>query len=354
MENLLKLSKNLIKDNLVDANSKLIDCLYSLEKSENKFLVILKGNHVEGVITDGDIRRYLLKNSTLDIKINKVTKKNFHFVNEKESLAQVNYLLDKKDIDFILILNSDKKLKGVYVRSKPKTNIINNSCLIQAGGYGKRLGDLTRNTPKALIEIGDKRLIDIQIQKLYNQGFRNIYISVHHLKNKIIKYVNKNINSSYSDLNINFVVEEKPLGTFGSVASLKKEVDPFLVINCDVLAEVNYKDFMSSFNTKETLIRVGLTNYEIQIPFGVVNTNKQKIVSFVEKPIENYFINTGIYLVNPLLIRSMRKNVKLDFDDFINKHGKLGDIDSKLIISDWFDIGTKNTLDSARKFYKIK
>ena len=155
MENVLKLSKNLIKDNLVDANSKLIDCLYSLEKSENKFLVILKGNHVEGVITDGDIRRYLLKNSTLDIKINKVTKKNFHFVNEKESLAQVNYLLDKKDIDFILILNSDKKLKGVYVRSKPKTNIINNSCLIQAGGYGKRLGDLTRNTPKALIEIGD-------------------------------------------------------------------------------------------------------------------------------------------------------------------------------------------------------
>ncbi len=352
MQKITRLSNSSIKENIVDIGKNLIFCLEALEKSNNKFLVVTQDKIVKGVLTDGDIRRYLFKTSNLNTNIKNVMNKNFKFISESSNIKSARSRMANEDIDFILIIDNKSILKGAYLLEDKNTNVISNACLIQAGGYGKRLGELTKNKPKALVEINGRTLIEIQIEKLYEQGFRNIFISVHHLKKKIINYIDKNI--KYTDLNMNFIIEQKPLGTFGSVISMKNEREPFLVKNCDVLTEVDYKDFMKSFDKKKTLLRVGLTNYEIQIPFGVASLGNKDSITFIEKPVKNYYINTGIYLVNPFLIKPIRKNVRLDFDEFTKKHSKLGKVESKLIMSHWFDIGTQNNLESAREFYSKK
>lgn len=349
INNIYKLRPSSIKTNTVDIDDSLMSCLKSLEKSEYKFLVVQKSKVVKGVVTDGDIRRFLFKSSNLNTSIKEVLNKNFHSVTENTNMEKVTQIMEKKDIKFLLILDKDSKLIGVYQTKPKKIQTLPNACLIQAGGFGTRLGKLTKNKPKALIEVEGSSLIDIQIGKLYQQGFRNIYISVHHLKDKIISHINKNI--EFTDVNINFIIEEKPLGTFGSVISLKNESEPFLVKNCDVLDEIDYENFIKSFDAKKTLMRVGLTNYEVQIPFGVANVDKKNVITFDEKPIKNYLINTGIYMVNPLFLKSIRKNIKLDFDEFLSRYSHLGIIESKLIMTHWFDIGTKDNLNSARKFY---
>ncbi len=349
IEKIHKLSPSSINTNIVNVEDTLMSCLKSLENSEYKFLVVKEGEIVKGVITDGDIRRYLFSTSNLNTPIKNVINEKFYFVNKETSILKIREIMNKQDVKFLLFLDKDTKLKGVYLAKPEKIQTIPNACLIQAGGFGTRLGNLTKNKPKALIEVEGTALIDLQIQKLYEQGFRNIFISIHHLKEKIIRHIDKNI--EFSDLNISFITEDKPLGTFGSVVSMKNESEPFLVKNCDVLDEIDYKNFMKSFNKKNTLIRVGLTNYEVQIPFGVANVDKRNVITFDEKPIKNYLINTGIYMVNPIFLKSIRKNVKLDFDEFLNKYGNLGSVESKLIMTHWFDIGTRDNLNSARKFY---
>ena len=342
---------NNIEKFLISGSESLENILTLMEKGAERILLVVDvKKKLLGTITDGDIRRELIS-SGLNASSNaqKIMNQAPIFSIDKEKDRWSNYFIEN-EIEHLPICTEDKIVKKIIRFTPEKNNLLKNvSVLIFAGGKGVRMGDKYSNTPKAIIEINEQSLIARILDNLGNEGFHNISIALNHESEKIINYLNEKI----PDNSFNFIIEDEPLGTAGALFELIKQdgiEENILAINSDILFQSNLTKFLDHHIDLENDITVGTAKYSYKLPYGVVHEENVDQFSIEEKPIQNFNVLSGIYIVNKEILGRF-KTTKLDMDNLIKTiqemNNSIGYYD---IGSKWMDVGNEEALELAKKF----
>ena len=237
---------------------------------------------VVGSITDGDIRRGIVRESfQLNDSVNNFMNPNFEYLEAETDYFEEFNNLKKKRISFLPVLNLNKEILHIYDFSKLKA-ILPIEAIIIAGGEGKRLRPLTNEVPKPLLNIGDKPIIEHLIRRFNYFGISKITISINYLGDQLVKYFNANLNLNTK---IDFIRESTPLGTLGSVSLMESfECDDVLVVNSDILTDIDLSDFYKFYKDSSADMAVATVPYKVNVPYAVLETSDASIISFSEKP----------------------------------------------------------------------
>jgi dTDP-glucose pyrophosphorylase len=341
-KNLKKYKKNIIK-----INTKLINVINIFDTTNVPCaFVINKNGDYLGTISDGDIRRALLKKISLNDTIKNIYNKKSHFIFLKDinNLDKVRFVTSNFIIRFVPVLYKKKIIDIIDRENISLSSKIKNDVIIMAGGHGKRLLPITNKIPKPLIKIKGKPIISKIISNLSNQGFTNFTIILNYLGKKIIEYF-KTYN--LTNINIKFIIENKELGTFGGVSLVKKLSDNFILMNGDVISNLNFRNMLEIHEKKRNLATLGVINYNRMQSYGVVYYRNENLIKIKEKPQNIETINSGIYVFNKKVLKLINKNSKIDTPEFLNKLGKKVKIYP--IYEKWSDIGTYEDLKRARR-----
>ena len=295
---------------------------------------------MKGLLTDGDIRRLLLKGSRLSDRIYKKYNKNFFYI-KKNNVNKVNLQEIKKKFSHVPILKK-RKIISLLLKDDLHVEKKSNYIFILAGGLGSRMGNLTKNLPKPMLKINKKSILENQINFFKKKGFYNFIISVNYLSNKIINYFG---NGKKFDLNIKYCKEKKFLGTAGPLSLLrnKKMIDDIIVINGDIYADIDFGKILAYHKKNNKDLTLCATRQQYKFPFGVINKNTKTLDFIDEKPEFNFLINSGIYILKPKMLNFLKINKYLDMNNFINNLKKnKKKIGIYLIYERIFDIGNKS------------
>ena len=303
---------------LLTQDSSIFDAIKNLEKTAVQIVLVInsKKNFV-GTLTDGDIRVNILRGIKLNTFLKKIMNKNPITVKKKISEEEALEIMKKKSINHLPIIKKNKVVGLYHVNLKKNYLKLKNIFVIMAGGKGKRLLPLTKHTPKPLLIYKKKHLIEHILQKIKDAGLFKVYISVNYLKDKIIKKLK---NGSTYNLSINYIKEKYILGTAGSLSYLQnKTKEPILVSNCDVITDMSYLKLLDFHKKKKSDLTVVIKEHQSINPFGQIKIKDSKILNIIEKPISMSFINAGIYVINPQIIKYIKKNQQLDMNGLIVK-----------------------------------
>lgn len=308
--------------------------------------VIDNENKVVGTITDGDIRRGLIRGLNLDNTILDFLYKDFHFILQgKNNFDKLKIFRDKK-LKAVPLLTEDRKLVKIIDFTTAKS-ILPIDALIMAGGEGKRLLPLTKDVPKPLLKIGDKEIIAYNFDRLLQYGITRQYVSVKYLSKQIIDFC------KYYDENINFhiIKEKKFLGTAGALSLIDDFYnDTILLMNSDILTNIDYEDFYKTFLEKDADIMVASIPYHVDLPYAIFDSDDRNVKAFKEKPSYVYYANAGIYLLKKNILDMIPSDQFYDATDLMEQVIKLG---KKLIHypipSYWLDIGKPDDFEKAQK-----
>jgi dTDP-glucose pyrophosphorylase len=318
---------------------------------EDLTLFIVDNHEVlSGVITDGDIRRGLIKGITLDEAVSNIMNINFKYIFENEMSFELIDQLKKSSVKIIPVLCEDKKVLR-FINVSDIKSFLPLDAVIIAGGRGERLLPLTKDLPKPMLNIGNKPILEHNIDLLSKYGISNIYISVNYLKNCIKDYFD---NGTKKNIDIHYIEEELPLGTIGSIklSNTYKNSD-LLIMNSDLLTNINLADFYNSFKESEADMSIATTSYNVNIPYAVLDVENGLVKSFKEKPTFNYFSNAGIYLIKKDLINEIPENEFYNATDLINQLIKLNRVVITYpILGYWLDVGKHEDYIKAQEDIK--
>lgn len=306
---------------------------------EGYSIIVDKEGKLIGLITDGDIRRYLINKDSKD----------FHsFVNQnplthaddgapRNSLV---LLMRRKRITLLPIVDKNNILVNVISLKDVFFEFIDNPVVLMAGGLGSRLRPLTNDLPKPMLPLGDKPIIERLINRLVECGYYNFYITVNYLSDKIVDYFG---DGKELGVNIQYVHETKRTGTAGSLFYLKDKINmPFIVMNSDLYVKsLDFRAMLKYHEMNESVATMGVVNKSFQVPFGVIETKSDVITDIKEKPDYEYLINGGVYLLNPEVLNLIENDEFLDMPSLFRALMSKGDKTLKYRIrGGWTDIGT--------------
>jgi|AntAceMinimDraft_5_1070358.scaffolds.fasta_scaffold13583_4 dTDP-glucose pyrophosphorylase len=342
--------------NIISSNATIkdaINLLNTVGQSGAVLYVISEGNHaLIGTLTDGDIRRGILNNIDVGQSPEAVCNKDYFWVEFSQNWIQDDVLkkAQAKGIKHIPLLHSDRTLVKIIDLSVYKS-FLPLDAVIMAGGQGTRLRPLTLTTPKPLLKVGSKPIIEHNVDRLKSFGIQHITISINYLGDQLVTYFG---DGTKKDLKINYVEENKPLGTIGALGLIGNyENDNLLIMNSDLLTTINFEDIYDEFiETKADMI-VATTTYEVKIPYGVVETDGNEVISLAEKPTYTYYSNAGIYIIKKELVDLIPKNEHFNATDLMEK---LFQMKKKVvnypILDYWLDIGKHHDYEKAQKDIK--
>jgi dTDP-glucose pyrophosphorylase len=334
--------------------SKQATCLEALkkldsEKSNQTLFVIDENERLLGTVTDGDIRRGLIKGLTLDNPIYLFCYLNFSFICKNINVSEIQRL-KKEGIKVLPKLNDAGQIEKVYDLIR-LSSVLPVHAVIMAGGRGERLRPLTDNTPKPMLLLGNKPIIEHNIDRLISFGIEKITISVRYLSDQIINYFK---DGSMKGISIDYINEETPLGTIGCLSLIKNiEHDTVLILNSDLFTSINFEDFYLNFVNENADIAVASIPYSVDIPYAIMELNENRIISFQEKPKNTYYANAGIYLIKKERIDLIPKNTFFNTTDLMER---IIAIKGKLIHSPitgyWIDIGKHDDYNKAKEIIR--
>ena len=336
------------KSTILQDSKKIKDVINRLNRSSLQIiLVVSKDNKFVGTITDGDLRRGMIKGLNLNDRITKIVNKKSTFVNPKLSFEDAKILMKANWIRHIPIIDKSKKIVGLHLLDEISNISIPNTFVIMAGGLGKRLRPLTKNTPKPMLKIGNKPILEHIITKAKTTGFKNFIISVHYLHKKIRNYFK---DGKKLNVKIKYIYEKTPKGTAAGLKNLKiKNKDPILITNGDVISDVDYAKIIEYHKNYKSDATVVIRNITQKNHYGIVKLKEKKIIGFEEKPNFVININTGIYVLNNNLLRLLN-NKREDMPNFLEKLRKKNKkIIAYPIYEKWVDIGTKLNFKNTKK-----
>lgn len=309
--------------------------------------IVNDNNQLIGSLTDGDIRRGLLKGLTIEASVatfmNTFSK---CFIAGEDNFEKVKKYKEA-GIRFIPEIDANKTILRIVDLEKVRS-IIPADAILMAGGKGERLKPLTDDIPKPMLKIGDKPIIYRNIERLAKYGVNNFHISVGHKANQIIDGLKQH---ALEDVSLRFIKEEKPLGTIGSVKLIKEfKNDTILLMNSDLLTNIDFHDFYKKFIDSKADMQVATIPYHIDVPYAVMDINDaNEVVSFHEKPRYTYYSNAGIYLFKRELIDLIPLNESFDATHFMEAIiAKKKKLFSYPILGYWLDIGR------VEDFYKAQ
>lgn len=344
---------NKIKGNILKESSKIQDVLKVLNTKEHKICIICNNKQIPlGIFTDEDVRRKLVKKNSRKLSVMKTYNKNFKFCYDKDGILKISKLFKKYYwITILLVLNKrNKKLVGIIDRDIFFDNLkIKNNVLILAGGLGQRLRPLTDHLPKPMLNFSGKPLLESTIYSLKSAGFVNINISVNYLSEQIVNYFGNGVNYN---LKINYFKERKKLGTAGPLFYFKKLKlrEPLLVINGDIYTNLNFKNLMNYHYDNKNDLTVCCHDYYTDIPYGVIDKKNKTLIN--EKPRIKHTVNSGIYVIEPKILKFLKNKVYLNMNDLINKLHPKKKIGIYKITESILDIGTFSSYEVAKELIK--
>tara|TARA_B100000131_G_C18087759_1_gene600890 strand:- start:436 stop:1485 length:1050 start_codon:yes stop_codon:yes gene_type:complete len=345
---------NLNKFSFISKNKKLNDAIKHLNKNKLHGIVLVTDKHkkLQGTITDGDVRRAIIKKINLNSDLSFIMNKKPITIDESQlfNSNKIKNLFKKFRIKHLVVLNKRKVKKVILYDEISESSLSNIPVVIMAGGEGKRLRPITNNIPKPLIKIGKETIVSKILKYLSSSGFKKIYIIVNYLSSKIIKSLG---NGEKFGLEIKYIKEKKKLGTIGGLSLLKNfNYENFVLVNADILTNLDYKELIKQHIKNNSDFTVSTVNYSYEIPYGIIDRKLDKLHKMIEKPTYNYDINAGIYVLNTKILKFIKKNKYADIDHLINLL-----IKRKLksfifpIYEHWFEIGRKKHLKNlSEKF----
>lgn len=336
---------------VIHHKSTIKEALIELDKSLGKSLFIVDDtNKVLASLSDGDVRRALIKGHNISEPAINIAHKNFKFIQQnttqKEELEQ--FRVNK--ITLIPILNSNMELVKIVDISKIKA-MLPLDAVIMAGGKGLRLLPLTEQTPKPLLKVGDKPIIEYNTDRLASYGIRTINITVNYLGEQIVDYFKAN---NKHQLDFNYIEEDRPLGTIGALKLIKKfDNDYILLMNSDLLTNADFEDIFNNFLLKEGDALVATIPYKVNIPYGVVETQSGYVTHIKEKPSYTYYSNAGIYIFKKDCLDFVPEDTFFNATDLIETLLEKGKkIINYPILSYWLDIGKHEDFEKAQEDIK--
>jgi len=291
-----------------------------------------------GTITDGDIRRAILSGSNLECSVSEVMQKDYSFIIKNSFEIGDIDIIKSKNIQFLPVLDNERRIIKIINLKEIKT-ILPLSAVIIAGGEGKRLMPLTKDTPKPLLKVGTKPIIEHNIDRLIYFGIDNVCISINYLGHQIVEYFG---NGKAKGINISYVNEDKPLGTIGSITLNKNiETEYVLITNSDLLTNIDYEDMFKTFISTNADLIVATTPFKVNVPYGIMHiTEEERIVGLSEKPTYTYYSNAGIYIIKREHLKHIPENGYFNATDLIEVMINLNyKVVNYKIRSYWLDIG---------------
>lgn len=298
--------------------------------------VVNDTNVLTGVLTDGDIRRGLTSGVPITDPILSIMNSDFRYINADTYSVEEIVKARKDSIYLVPILNKEMHLVSVLNLNSQKS-MLPLDAVIMAGGKGMRLRPLTDTVPKPLLPVGGKPIIKYNIDLLERYGIKNTKVSVNYLADKIREFFDSDTNQS----DVNILEELIPLGTLGSITLAESFIhEDILVMNSDILTTIDLENFYLSYKQSGSDMAVAAIPYNVEIPYGVMETDNNNIVSIKEKPTYTYYANGGIYIIKKSLIEKLAKDQHLDTPDFISmliEQGKK--VTYFPVLNYWLDIG---------------
>lgn len=324
------------------------------QESSRIALVVDEHKKLLGTVTDGDIRRALLKSTSIDSEVECIMNSHPLTIEQGESDEAVKAEMYKRGILSVPVISQGKVTGIKSIIEKNNNEIYENPVFLMAGGFGTRLRPLTNDCPKPLLKVGDKPILEITLRNFISYGFKNFYISTHYMPEKIREHFG---NGNKWGVNIEYVHEETPLGTGGALALLPKTLNklPLIMINGDILTNINYRSLLSFHNKNEADATMCVREYEYQIPYGVVSAEGSRVIKMVEKPVQQFYVNAGIYVLNSDIINLVSENEKIDMPTLLElKMEQGGRVNMFPIHEYWLDIGRMDDFEKAqRDIYNI-
>lgn len=334
---------------LLPITATLHEAIQCVDKSSMQIaIVVSKDDVLVGTVTDGDIRRGILKGLRLTCSVESVINRDPFVVPPELPHSSVLQLMRTNNIQHLPVVGeSGQVLDLIRFGDLLSSNVKNNSMVIMAGGKGSRLHPHTLDCPKPLLEVGGKPMMEHILDRAISEGFQNFIIAINYLGHMIEDYFG---DGQKWGINISYLKEETALGTAGALSLLEKIPDkPLIVTNGDVLTDIRYSEMLEFHNRERTKATMAVRQHEWQNPFGVVQTNNGEIISFDEKPIVRSYINAGIYALDPVVLKLLQKNEYCDMPTlFTQVSGQLGSTIVYPIHEQWIDVGRPDDLRSAR------
>ena len=338
------------KNVLIKPTSTLRDALEIINTEALRVaLIVDKENCLLGVVTDGDVRRGLLNNLPLTSEVSLVMNSAPQVANVGTPRDELISMMESKGILSIPLLESGRVVGLETLHSMLSLPIYQNPVFLMAGGFGTRLRPLTDTCPKPMLKIGNKPILETVIRSFIKAGFVNFYISTHYMPEQIQQHFG---DGSEFGINITYVHEEQPLGTGGALGllpdSLPKDL-PLIMMNGDVLSKIDFQRLLDFHNDNDADATMCVREYEYQIPYGVIEGVGNKITSMVEKPVQRFFVNAGIYVVSPRIIQSVPANYRIDMPTLLDQHMREREKVLMFPIHEyWLDIGRMDDFNRAQ------
>ena len=313
--------------------------------------VVNPNNQLIGSLTDGDLRRGFIKGLGFDDSLLDFIQNNPAFINNEENNIALLESFRNKNFKIVPIVDKDKVIIDIH-NFRTQSTIIPATAILMAGGEGKRLRPLTEKTPKPLLLVGDKPIIEYNIDRLIQVGIKRIVLSINYLGEQLESYFS---DGSEKGISIEYVRENKPMGTVGSVLLVDQiEHDDIIVMNSDLLTNIDFADFYKTYKESGADMAVAAVSYNVDVPYAVLEVKEGNAVkSLREKPRYTYFSNAGIYIFNKKLLNMIPPDEFYDTTDLMEK---VIEMDNKIVTFPingyWLDIGKHEDFAKAKEDIK--
>lgn len=339
---------------LIGASASIKDAVENLDQSALQISVVVSHEgELLGTVTDGDIRRALIKGTPMDNCVSDIMHTTPLVVPPKLGKKAILQLMQANKVQQLPVIDEHRQVCGLHLLEDlvaPPT--IPNQLVIMAGGKGRRLRPLTQNCPKPMLPVGKKPMLEHIIVRAKAEGIHNITIAINYLGAMIEEYFEDGANWQ---MNISYLREVDELGTAGALSLIASPTQtPIIVCNGDVLTDIHYADILEFHGQNQALATMAVKQHEWRNPFGVVKTNGIEITQFEEKPITRCHVNAGIYVLSPQALKSLKPHRPCDMPTlFADIQSTGGKIIAYPMHEPWLDVGRPDDLLQARKSHNI-
>lgn len=337
LQKILLSSETLIRKGIEVLNTTALQIIIVVD--ENKKLL--------GTVTDGDIRRGILRGIPVEAPLSKIMNSEPKTATRTMPREELLELMTKYSVRHVPVLDKVGRVTSVHALNDfLKAQERENTVVLMAGGLGKRMRPMTDSRPKPLLTVGKKPVLEIIMEQFIKAGFKQFIISVNYKAEMIMDHFG---DGSKWEAQIQYVNENEPLGTAGALNLLKqKPSKPFFVMNADVLTKANFTQLMDFHEDEQAVMTMAVREYDFQVPFGVVKIDQNKIQGIDEKPIHRFFVNAGIYILNPEALDYLPQNRASDMPELLERILKENQKTAAFPITEyWLDVGQKADFDRA-------
>jgi dTDP-glucose pyrophosphorylase/CBS domain-containing protein len=348
--------KRLVKELCVLRDRTIHDCLVALNQTAKGILLVVDDDQrLLGTVTDGDIRRAILARVNFESPASELLSRKASSPYPKPVTAPVGtertallQLMRKRSVRHVPLLDSAGRVVDLVTLDELLPDqVLPVQAVIMAGGFGKRLRPFTAETPKPMLLVGGRPLMERIVEQLREAGIKQINITTHYKPEKIVDHFG---DGSSFGVKLNYVTEARPLGTAGALGLMEKPDKPLLVINGDILTQMNFRAMLTYHQEHKADLTVAVRKYELKVPYGVIENDGVFVQELVEKPSHSFFVNAGIYLLEPSVYHYVPKGQHFDMTHLIQRLlEEKRPVASFPIVEYWLDIGQPADYDQAQE-----